>query len=320
MSAGDVGEVLKSAAAEATGYYVLSVSTLATPMDGRWHAVDVSARRSELVVRARQGYWARLDAELRAPRGDTMSFLSSFSSQVPRRSSALIRPWFGLSPGTAGNVRVSFVWEPAPRVPGDRAAGPVPARIALSVTALDGSPVFEGVVLPANAPADSGGGARSRVSFDIPAGRLLVQMAIEDAASRIVDRDVRDLVVGGFPGPVSLGTAELLRARNVREQRTISADPDAAPVAARQFSRAERLWVRIPVFSAGPPPTVSARLVSGQGRVMRDLVVAPVPSRANAYQFDVPLASLVAGAYSIEITAKTDAGDARDNLTIRVTP
>jgi VWFA-related protein len=320
MAADDVGEVLQSAVAEATGYYVLSVSTLSTPKDGRWHAVDVSVGRGELVVRARKGYWARSDAERRAPRDGGASFLASVSSQVPRRSSALIRPWFGVAPGDAGNVRVSFVWEPAPRIPGDRSAGPVPARIALSVTALDGSPVFEGVVLPAHVSAHPGDVARSRVSFDIPAGRLLVQMAIEDAASRIVDRDVRDLVVRGFQGPVLLGTPELLSARNVREQRAIAADPDAAPVVTRQFSRADRLWVRIPVFSAGQAPTISARLVSGQGRVMGDLVVVPVPSRANAYQFDVPLASLAAGAYSIEITAKTDAGDARDTLPIRVTP
>ena len=42
-------------------------------------------------------------------------------------------------------------------------------------------------------------------------------------------------------------------------------DRDAAPVAARQFSRADTLLIRVPVYASGEPPNVSARLVSRFG-------------------------------------------------------
>jgi hypothetical protein len=181
--------------------------------------------------------------------------------------------------------------------------------------------VFEGVVLPSDAGLSDPNAARqSRASFQSPAGRLLVQMAIEDATARVVDRDVRDLVVGGFPGPVTIGTSEVFRARNAREYNVLASDPDAAPVASRQFSRTERLLIRVPVFSTGGAPVVSARLVSGFGGAMRDLAVSPVASRATEYQIDLPLAALAVGAYTVELSARTPDGEAKESLSFRVTP
>ena len=117
-----------------------------------------------------------------------------------------------------------------------------------------------------------------------------------------------------------MGSAQVLRARNAREFRALAADPEAIPVASRQFSRSERLLVRIPVFSTGPAPTVSARLVTSFGSVMRDLVVAPTPSRPSEYQVDVALAALANGSYAVEWTARTAEGEVRDRVPFRVTP
>jgi hypothetical protein len=145
-------------------------------------------------------------------------------------------------------------------------------------------------------------------------------MAIEDVTSRVVDHDVRDLLVKGFPGPVSMGSPEVMRARTAREYDALAADPGATPVASRQFSRAERLLVRIPVFSTGEKPTVSARLVTSFGSAMRDLVVVPTPSRPNEYQVDVPLAALTNGSYTVEWAARTAEGEIHDRVAFRVTP
>jgi hypothetical protein len=145
-------------------------------------------------------------------------------------------------------------------------------------------------------------------------------MAIKDATSRVVDRDVRDLVVGGFRGPVTLGSSEVLRARNAREYQALAVDPEATPVAARQFSRTERLLIRMPVFTVAAAPTVTARLLNGAGGAMRELAVSPVPTRPTAYQVDVPLAALATGTYTIEWTARTAGGEATDSLPFRVTP
>ncbi len=246
-------------------------------------------------------------------------FLSPFSSQLARRTSPAIRPWFGMAPGAAGETRVHFAWEPAPRVPGDRSGLAVPARVVLSVTTLDGAPVFEGAVRPAGAvtPALP---EMSRVDFGTAAGRLLVQMSIEGDDGKVIDRDVRDLLVDGFSGPVALGTAEVLRARTAREQQTLAREPRATPVASRSFSRSEQLTVRIPVFWTAAPPVVSGRLMSGLGGLMQELTATPMALRPGVFQITVPLAGLAAGAYRLDIDARSGDGAARDSLSFRVTP
>ena len=318
-TADDVSAGLKQALSDASGYYVLTLSHPQTGHDGRFHDVNVVVRRPGLTLRARPGYWSPSDEDVAPPRPISLS--SQFASQFVRRTSPLIRTWFGMSRGTDGDTRVSFVWEPAPRVPGDRSRTLTPARIALTVTTLDGHPIFDGIVMPSNrAVAEPSAPEQSRAAFEIPAGRLLVRMAIEDAGSRVLDRDIRDLVVGGFPGPVTIGSAEVLRARTAREFQVLAADPASTPVASRQFSRAERLLVRVPVFSTGAEPVLSARLVSGLGAPMRDLTVVPSPSPLGSFQIEVPLAALAAGAYSVELTARTPDGEARDSVPFRVTP
>jgi hypothetical protein len=287
---------------------------------GRFHNVEVTIPRRNALVRARQGYWNAPAPDSYPARSETASLLSDYSAGLPRRTSPLIRSWFGMSRGDQGETRVSFVWEPTPRVPGDRGNGAVPARVALTVTTLDGRPVFDGIVRASGMPVPPAADERSHVTFAAPADHLIVQMSIQDVAARAMDREVRDLVVEKFRGSVSLGTAEVMRARTMREQRALEADPEAAPVAARQFSRAERLLIRLPVFSSGEAPVVSAILVSRLGGVMRQLSPSPMPSRPNVFEFDVPLASLAAGAYSVELRASTSAGEARDSVPIRVTP
>lgn len=322
ISAGaDVDGRLARAINESRGYYEVTLSkNLAR--DGRFHAVEVSLGRPGLIARARKGYWAASDAEPSWRASLTAATAVPVGATIARRTSPLIRPWFGLSKTADGKTEIDFVWEPAPRIPGDRNPPPALAQIGLSVMTMDGRPVYQGVVLPSSsASADPASGpSPSRASFVSPSGRLVVQMSIEDVTARVVDRDVRDLEVRGFPGPVSMGSPLVLRARTAREFRALAADPEAIPVASRQFSRSERLLVRIPVFSTGNPPTVSARLVTSFGGVMRDLVVAPTPSRPSEYQVDVALAALANGSYVVEWTARTAEGEVRDRVPFRVTP
>jgi hypothetical protein len=281
-------------------------------------------RRPGVSIRARKGYWAALPISA-ARSGDPAGSWSGtnalpFASQFPRRTSPLIRPWFGMARADGGATRVSFVWEPAPPVPGERRKGLGPSRIALLVTKLDGTLVYDGVVLASDRGVAPVPDARTRASFEVPAGRLLVQMRIEDATAAVVDRDVRDLVVREFGGPVAIGTAEILRARNARDVQALATDPNAAPVASRQFSRGERLIVRTAVSSAGGTPVVTARLVSGLGGVMRPLTVVGAPSRPSEYQTEVALAGLAVGTYSVELIATSSAGEAREIVAFRVTP
>jgi VWFA-related protein len=318
ISAGDdVDAALRGMLADSSGYYAVTLQAHGSSGDGRFHQVDVRVRRAGTAVRARSGYFAESAEELRR-RAALLAPPEPRVVEPPHRISPLIRAWFGMSRGNAGATRVNFVWEPAPRVPGVRSIAQPPARVALNVSALDGTPIFDGVVLPSSSGTEVGGSEPSHVSFEMPPGRLRVRMAIEDAASRLLDTDVRDLIVAGFPGPVTLGTAEVLRARNAREYRALAADPDAPPVAARQFSRAERLLVRVAVYAAGGTPSVSATLVSRFGQALRGLPVTP--AGGDEYQVDLPLAGLAAGEYAIEVRASIADASAKETVAIRVTP
>ena len=317
--AGDVAGWLRRVMADASGYYVLTLTQPIPAGDGRVHSVDVSVRRPGVVLRARRGYWVPSAPTARSATYPSLSI--PFAAQFPRRTSPLIRPWFGMAGAAHGATRVSFVWEPTPPVAGERRKGLAPSRVVLSVTKMDGTPVFEGVVLPSGRGASMPvAGQPTRASFDAPAGRLLVQMRIEDVASSVIDRDVRDLVVREFSGPVAIGSAEVLRARNAREAKALAADPDATPVASRQFSRNELLILRALVSSLSGSPTVTARLMSAMGSTMRALSVTATPSRPSEFQTEVSLAGLAAGAYSVEVTATGDGGDARETVAFRVTP
>lgn len=317
FEAAEVDAALRRALTDASAYYVLTLAG-DPPAGGGFRDVAVSVRRpAGAALLGRTRLWVAPDEA--AKPASLAPALSSFALRVPRRISPLIRPWFGMSRGDGGATRVDFVWEAAPRLPGERTAGSAPARVELSVTTMEGVQVFDGSVLPAQgAPGTERGAARA--SFQAPPGRLLVRMTIEDAAARVVDRDARDLVVAGFSGAISLGSAEFLRSRTAREWRELSDDPLALPAVVREFSRTERLLVRVPVFASATDITVSARLLSGFGAVMRDLAVTAVQSRAGVYQIDLPLAGLAAGRYDLDVRAVADRGEAHEMFDFRVTP
>ena len=117
---------------------------------------------------------------------------------------------------------------------------------------------------------------------------------------------------------VVLGTPQVWRARNAREFRALQEHPEAAPVAAREFSRTERLLIRVPAFGADTP-LVSARLLSRLGVPMRDLPLA-TGDDASTRQVDLPLSGFAVGDYVIEFTARGTGRDVRESLRFRVVP
>jgi hypothetical protein len=167
------------------------------------------------------------------------------------------------------------------------------------------------------AAIDEPGITPARAVFDIKPGRLRLRMSIQDATSRVLDVDVRDLSIRDLKGDVAIATPAVLRARNAREFKTLDADA-AVPVASREFSRTERLLIRFQAYGpAGATPALSAKLLSRMGHAMRDLTIAPAAHGENA--IDLPLAGLAAGEYMIELTATTPAGNAKDRIGFRVT-
>src|SRR6185369_2332779 len=120
-----------------------------------------------------------------------------------------------------------------------------PTRLVLTALAPDNTVLFEGPVNPTGAAQiDDAGAAPSRAVFDAPPGRVRLRMSIQDAARQQLDADVRSLAVRDMQRGVTIGTPEVLRARNAREFRALDTTLLAVPVAAREFSRTERLLVR----------------------------------------------------------------------------
>ena len=319
----DLAAGLRQAAADASAYYLISY-TSPRKIDNKFHQVQLRVKRRGAVVRTRRGYWALSPDDLL--RADVLARVNAPKRVVPLEpaphNSPLIRPWFGLSRGADGKTRVTFVWEPSVRVPGDRARH-VAARLTLRALGDDGKPVFEGAVLPTGPGTfETGEGAQTRAVFDVPPGRVRIRMSIEDMALQVIDSDVRTITVRDLQNrrdPVVIGTPEILRARNARELRSLDADPDAAPVAAREFSRTERLVIRVPAYAPEGRPTLSATLMSRNGQAMRSLAVIPPAAPEGSSQIDLPLAGLAAGEYLIELTATSPAGQAKDQIGFRVT-
>lgn len=317
--AADAEPGLRRVAADSSAYYLVSFRT-PHPDDGKFRELQARVKRPGLRVRARKGYWG-------APPDEALRAALLAASNEPKRVvppepaphvSTLIRPWFGMSRGAGGKTRVTFVWEPAARVPGDRVRRTV-SRLVLTARSTDGTVLFEGPVAPTGPAAmDDPAATPARAVFDMPPGRLRLRMSIQDAASTVLDQDVRDLSIRDLRGDVALGTPEVLRARNAREFRTLDVEA-AVPVASREFSRTERLLIRFQAYGpVGQAPTVSAKLLGRMGHAMRALSVAPSATPGDN-AIDLPLAGLAAGEYVIEVTATNGARDATDRIGFRVT-
>jgi hypothetical protein len=314
---------LRHMVGDASAYYLLAYHSLRST-DGLFHAVavTVNGNRRDVHLRARKGYWAPTLDEIQ--RANVLAHANdprpALQLQPPRHISPMIRPWFGVARGANGKTRVTFVWEPAGAVPGDRRVR-TPSRVEFKVLGADGTIMFDVPVRPTGAaPVDARADAEARAVFEVPPGRVRLQMSIEDSAERPIDVDVRDIFVGDLRAPVAIGTPEVLRARTARDVRTLDANPDAVPVAAREFSRAEQLVIRVPAYAPDRvTPTVSAKLMSATGQSMRQLTLDEAATPDGRAQIDLPLASLAPGEYSVEIAATSPVGDAKDILRFRVT-
>ena len=307
---------LQHALRDASRYYLLSLAPSTRASVGRFEPVSVAVRASGSLVRARAGYGLAAAVDILSPR----AFSLPEGLKVPRHSSPLIRTWFGQS-GEGDTTAVAFVWEPAPRVPSGRAAVITPARVTMKVTTMDGAAVFDGTTGPSGRGASLGARDRPQLSFNASPGRLLVQMDVLDLAGRVLDHDVRDLTVVALPRTVAFGTAAVFRSRSQLEVRAIMADTAAvAPVAAREFSRAEHLVVRIPVVHQGGEPEVTVRLQSRFGTRVQELTPTRLTAPGSTIQVDLSLAPLASGRYSLVFTARNNLGTAVESLEFGVTP
>ena len=296
---------------DTSAYYLLGYNSTQATADGKFHEIKVRVKRSGVQVRARKGYWAlttedvarALAPRVEAPKGVEKA-LASISA--PAAAHNMIRTWIGTSRGANGKTRVTFVWEPTPKVAGDRdGRREPPARVMVTAVGPDGAPYYRGRITD------------PRLTFEADPGKLQLRLSVEGSASQVLDTETREIAVPDLTGSeIVLGTPQVLRARTVRDYQQIKSDPDAVPLPAREFSRTDRLLIRVPAYGPGnTAPSLSAHLLNRDGQAMSELKAGPSTS-PDVQQIDLPLAGLAAGEYLLEIKA----GDLKELVGFRVTP
>jgi hypothetical protein len=142
-------------------------------------------------------------------------------------------------------------------------------------------------------------------------------MAVEGTRGELLDSVTREVKVPDFTQvAVSFGTPRLYRGRTVRELQTIRAMPSVAPAVDREFSRSDRLLIRIDAYApGGVVPAVTARLLNRGGGAMVDI---PLQATGPTFEAELQLSSLGAGEYVIEFTAKGESSTAQETIAFRV--
>jgi VWFA-related protein len=342
----DVG--MKQIVRDSSAYYLIGYTSVQAKADGKFHNINVRVKRSGVQVRARKGYWALAPetaaaiATMAAKPAAPPAITAALATIGQPDRSRVVRTWIGTSRGENGKTKVTFVWEPVPKSPGDRQAGASdqPARVSLMAVGPDGSPYFRGRVpaampeatLASSAPPSaastagrgvsaSGPRAASRVSFEVNPGKMQLRVSVEGAASQVLDSEVRDITVPDLTSAqVVLGTPELFRARTLRDYQQLKSDADAVPLAVRDFSRTDRVLVRVTAYGPGTSaPMVKVRLLNRTGQPMSEVAVTPSATPGGPSQIDLPLSGLAVGDYIVEITAGDEGEGARELVGFRVT-
>jgi VWFA-related protein len=320
-----------------SSYYYLLGYTSAAPNDGKFHEINVRVKRRDVNVRARRGFWAaRPEDAIRVanPTPDVakpvQTALASIATSV--QAGKYVRTWIGSERGEGGNTRVTLVWEPMAFPPGDRRE---PAgRVSLLAATGGGNVVFRGraperPIVAAVTTGSLGTGAASstpstppqRLTFDAPPGKVELRITVEGATGGTLDQEIRDIEVPDFTSPqVTLSTPRLYRARTLPELRTITADPNAVPAAGRDFSRTERVLIRFSTYGPGTErPEAVAVLLNRGGTKVSDVPVTASTAAGTTHEITLGLATIPAGEYLVEVTAKGASGETKTLVPFRVT-
>jgi len=331
----DLGAGMKQIIRDSSGYYLLGYTSSSAPTDGKFHTIDVHVKRPGVEVRARKGYWAyTLEDAAKATSppspGPPPEISKALSELAAPAAGHAAKFWIGTDRADANNARVTFSWQPISQGAPNRNSDATATKVTLTVTAPDGHPVFRGSV-PDDSAASSANASNSgpgtstpqpataaATSFTAPPGPLQLRIMVMGARGQVIDSSEQDITVPDYTHTqVSIGTPRVYRARSAYEMTQVRNNPNVAPTVDREFSRTERLLVRFDAYAAnGATPAVTAKLLNRGGQSMADVPVQTVAGKP--FQMDVPLASLAAGQYLLEIDAKTPSGAAQQMIAFRV--
>jgi len=155
------------------------------------------------------------------------------------------------------------------------------------------------------------------VVFDATPGKMELRLSVE-GGSGVLDSEIREIVVPDLTSTqTSLGTPVLFRGRTPRDIQQMKADLQAVPATGREFSRTDRLFMRVAAYGAGAP-ALSVHLLSRAGQTMSELPVTPSATPGGESTVDIPLAGLAPGEYIVEVKATGESGEAKELVGFRV--
>ncbi len=334
----DLGNAMKQIIRDASGYYLLGYTSSSAPTDGKFHAIDVHVKRPNVEVRYRKGYWAYTAEDVARAReppksGPPPAISHALATLVDdQKAGHAARFWTGTDRAADGKTRLTFVWEPV--VAAGARVSDVPSRVMVTAITEDGRSVFRGRVpdpsaapVPDLAPGPGQAGASASapaapagasVSFNAPPGPVELRFVVENERGQVIDSTTETLTLPDYTKTeVSFGTPRVYRARTAREMMLLRNNLDAAPIAVREFNRAERLLIRVDAYaSAGAKPDVTAKLLNRDGHAMADVPVQAADGKP--FQIDLPLASLAPGEYVLELDAKAGPGTAQQMIGFKI--
>jgi VWFA-related protein len=305
-----LGTALNEIVHEASAFYLLGYSSIKNPADGKFHQIKVRVDRPGLEVRARHGYWApsakavedaRAAAAAATPPDEVALALAALT---PATSRHMLDLWTGIARTDEGHPSLTLAWSPR----GERATGQdQPASVLATVTSDGEVSQFEGTV-------DQRG-----PTFPVDPGDVKVVLTVRDKEDRVLDTETRVVKMPQVEGQgLAWSSPAVLRARSPMEMRAINSDPNPPPFAGHEFSRADRLLVRVSLYGAASDATVTSRLVGRQGRQLATLPIAPLTGHAGVYQIDLPLQSVAPGDYVIAVEASKGTERVETFVAIRV--
>ena len=315
VNSNDLDRGLRQIVRDTSAYYLLGYTSAVTT-DGKFHKINVRVKRPGLQVRSRPGYMALSAAEAEralapkkpGPPPAVTEALGTLAVSAQQRRN-LIRSWIGMSPGADGKTKISFVWNPAPAVPGVRRETAGDACRCSRAARTRICTIARRHLRP------------GRVEFEVPPGPIELEIAVEDASAEVLDRETRK-THRAEPGPRAdvqhaRGLPRRARCPNGRRSPPIprrfpsSNASSGAPIACSCAWRAQ---------SAGGTPVLTARMLNREGGEMSTLARDTRRIRRAESHRRSALAALPPGEFLIEVIAKDGPEQASTLVAFRVTP
>ncbi len=191
---------------DASAYYLLGYASPA-PFDGKFHKIKVRVKKDGYEVRARSGYFTSTPGDMERERGKRppprwcrpTSSARSTNCPPPHAAIASSICELGMSRGPDGRTRVTITGRRGRR---RRTAGDV--TLTISATVPGGAKLFHRRRTSSR-----------EVSFDAPAGDLVIATTARNGRGDEIDGDVRRMKIPAFDdSTLAIGSPVVLRAQH----------------------------------------------------------------------------------------------------------